>query len=134
MVASLTGPATGWEIENVKAKAIAVVCVLAFAGVVAWFATMPYPIRLWWEARKVAQYSKAWPIPRQDYVEAKRLVGRRMGFREIINQVTIVSPSEIRFATLLSWDGPVASSGQSYVVKKVDGKWRIAEQSMWILE
>lgn len=111
---------------------VGVALILAGAGVVAWFATMPYPARMWWESAFQSHYSEAWPISRADFATAKSLVRQELRWREIITQVSVTGRRKIRFQTTYRWNGPLSAAGRFFVLRKLDGAWAIAEQTMWV--
>ena len=95
------------------------------AGGLLWFVTMPYPISMWWRAQMNSCYSSAWPISWTDYAAARLALWSELEFREIIMHVTVVSPTEIHFTTLLYWRGNLASARSTYVAKKGVHGWEI---------
>jgi hypothetical protein len=102
-------------------------------AIVAWFITMPYPVSMWWQAKLNSRYSSAWPVSWLEYTSAKLAVLPELHFREIITDVTVVSSTEIRFATLAYWEGDLASSGRTVIAKKVDGWWTVKRgRTSWI--
>lgn len=124
-----TGPIGEWR----KSAIALLACVLIIGGgAIAWFATMPYPVAMWWEAKKSTQYESDWAVSRSGYAAARRLVEKRMGFREIIGKVTVTGPDEIRFETMSRWTGPLAAAGQEFVAKKVGSEREISDESFWV--
>jgi hypothetical protein len=111
--------------KSVIWKIVGGCCALALAAAVAWFATMPYPVRMWWESKTTARYSASWRVSRADYAAAKRLVQRELGLREIIWSVRCAAPDEITSTTLERWTGPLAASGREFTVKRVGREWQI---------
>jgi len=97
-------------------------------GVIAWFATMPYPIKCWWDSYFNVRYSAEWPISEPDFDAVKRLVNEELGFREIIRSVTVTGPEEIKVEAL-RWRKHQSEAFSVFIVKKINGKWVIAERS-----
>jgi len=120
--------------RSVTLKVAGACTVLAVAATVAWLATMPYPIQLWWGNRAKVQYTESWPISYADYRFAKRVAASEMHFREIFWAVSCSSSNEIIFTTLERWSGPLAASGRTITVKRVGNRWQIpgGVWSYWI--
>ena len=103
---------------------------LAVVGIGLWFATMPYPIGLWWEACWGVRYSDAWPISPSDFTRAKGLVEQKLKWREIFTKVTVTGPDQITFGTVTRFRHSLDAAGQLFIVRKVNGEWRIAKQGV----
>jgi len=108
------------------------ICLLLLAGGAAtWLAVMPYPIREWQEARQRSQYSSNWPVSKADFDVAMGLVRDELSFWEIVSTVRVVRSGEIQLDTLQRSSGPLAASGRVFILKKIDGTWKIAETLRW---
>ena len=103
---------------------------LAVVGIGLWFATMPYPIGLWWEACWGVRYSDAWPISPSDFARVECLVEQELKWREIITEVAVPGPHEVRIRTT-SRRSVEGQEGRRFIVRKVNGEWAIVE--VWTL-
>jgi hypothetical protein len=65
------------------------------AGIGLWYATMPYPIGLWWEACRGVPYKSEWPTSESDFATAIHLVEQELGWREIITAARVMGPDKI---------------------------------------
>ena len=106
--------------------------VVAMVGIGVWFATMPYPIGLWWKACWGVRYSDAWPISPSDFTRAKGLVEQKLKWREIITKVKVTGPDEITFRTVTRFRNGLDAAGHLFVVRKANEEWAIAKQVMWL--
>ena len=106
---------------------------LLVVGVGLWFATMPYPIGLWWEAYVSVRYSADWLISWLDFVAAKRLVKPHLDWREIITGVNVIASDEIQITTTSYDSGFFLSAwGNGFIIKKINGKWTIVQRMVWM--
>ena len=120
--------------RRIAILAVAGAIVLLGVGIGLWFATMPYPIEVWWEACWSVHYAHAWPVSESDFAVAKDLVKSELGWREIIVDVAVMGPDEIKMLTVLRWGGPVSRNGSLFVIRKVNGEWEIARRKAWYNE
>ena len=115
----------------ILAGGVTLLVVLA-AGIGLWFVSMPYPFEFWWHSWFDVRYSKEWPISWLDFAAAMRLVKQELEWREIITNVTVTGPDEIKFTTLTRWRHALAGGGQFFIVRKINGQWAIAERYLWM--
>ncbi len=118
--------------------------IVAAVGVGIWFATMPYPARVWWEAQFQDHYSEAWPISREDYAEIMHIVRRELEWREIVVEMEGVRERNATVRTVAEASGAYYPSGKRFylknglgrriLLKKVSGRWMIAkiESYSWV--
>lgn len=105
---------------------------LAGAAVGIWIHTMPYPLKVYMEARRQTRYSPQWPVSKEEYRQAWLLVEERLSKREIIGEVTVVSQTRIEFGTLKYYSGPLAAAGERFVAEKVKGVWIVTHSASWV--
>ena len=116
-----------------RAIVVGAIC-LVVVGIGLWFATMPYPVDVWWRGCFSVHYSDQWPIAESDFAAAMRLVKPQLHWREIITSVTVPGPDEITIRTTSEWRHALSGGGQVFVVrKKVGGEWAIAEWGRWCM-
>jgi len=111
-----------------RLEIVAGVVLVAVVGIGLWFATMPYPIRLWWEASFSDRYSNTWPISRPDFARVECLVKEELGWREIITDVAVPGPDEVRIRTT-SRRSVEGQAGHRFIVRKVNGEWAIVKRT-----
>jgi len=107
------------------------VCLAVAAGGI-WIYTMPYPLRYYLDARKVARYSAQWSVSEADYRQARALTEKRMGWREIIIDVAVHGQTRIELVTLQWHRGPLMAAGRTFVAEKVNGVWTVEETVPWM--
>lgn len=111
--------------KSVILKFVGACSVLAVGTTAVWFATMPYPIQVWWKSREKVHYIESWPVSQADYNLAKQSAIGEMHLREIFWAVSCTSADEITFTTLERWSGPLAASGRTITVKRFGKEWRV---------
>jgi hypothetical protein len=105
------------------------VFVVVVGGAALWFFTMPYPFADWWHAQFGVRYDSTWPVSREDYEEVTRLVRQRLDWRDLITDVSVRGPDEVRVRTLEEFHGCWAW-GMAFTAKRADGRW-VLENSAW---
>ena len=86
---------------------------------------------LWREAGAKVRYSDQWPISESDFATAKRLVEPLRSWREILTDVSVTGPDEIRIGTTYWRIFSRERMGRFYMVKKVNGEWTVADGGRW---
>ncbi len=92
----------------------------------------PYPLRVWWLSKKNTRYSAEWQISKEDYSTIMQLVERELHSPEIPTRILIKGPNEVLISTIERWQGPLAARGRGFILKKIEGKWRISERTYWV--
>jgi hypothetical protein len=106
---------------------------LGCAGVGFWFATMPYPARMWVESLLEDHYVDTWPISRTDYDAFMLLVNRELALREIVVDVRDVEQDAARVITVTSAGGTFQVTGMNYHVRRVHGAWKIVKSEPYVI-
>ena len=113
-------------------KLIVLLGICLIVGVIgAYFAYMPYPVRLWWAFRTHG------PIidPDIDTHLASTLlknISQERKMYELVESVKLVSPTHIRITTLQWYRGLLAQGGQMFEFTYINGKWTRTSATRWI--
>ena len=82
------------------------------------------------EASFSDRYSNTWPISRPDFARVECLVKEELGWREIITDVAVPGPDEVRIRTT-SRRSVEGQAGHRFIVRKVNGEWAIVKRTAW---
>lgn len=108
-------------------KAVLVCCailMLAGVGIGIWFATMPYPVSMWFEYRFKDHYCDTMPISRADFEVMMDVAGEILSWRELIVSVKDVEEDRATVCTVESAGG-TSDVSIRISMRKVRGVWRV---------